>query len=109
MHEKEQWINAIRDNSSKTIASIILADIERIEKQEKQEKEIKKLNKQLENLEKLNNANYQSFIEVNNIINKAIDFLKENACIDEDVEYFCDDLRYDDCKKLLNILKGEDK
>lgn len=46
---------------------------------------------------------------LNNIINKAIDFLKENACIDEDVEYFCDDLRYDDCKKLLNILKGEDK
>ena len=46
---------------------------------------------------------------LNNIINKAIDFLKENACIDEDVEYFCDDLRYDDCKKLLNILKGSDK
>lgn len=46
---------------------------------------------------------------LNNIINKAIDFLKENACIDEDVEYFCDDLRYDDCKKLLNILKGGSK
>lgn len=46
---------------------------------------------------------------LNNIINKAIDFLKENACIDEDVEYFCDDLRYDDCKKLLNILKGSDE
>ena len=42
-------------------------------------------------------------------IDKAIDFLKKNACIDEDVEYFCDDLRYDDCKKLLEILKGEDK
>lgn len=46
---------------------------------------------------------------LNNIINKAIYFLKENACIDEDVEYFCDDLRYDDCKKLLEILKGSDK
>ena len=45
MHEKEQRVNAIRDNSSETIASIILADIERIEKQEQ---EIKKLNKQLE-------------------------------------------------------------
>ena len=42
-------------------------------------------------------------------IDKAIDFLKKNACIDEDVEYFCDDLRYDDCKKLLDILKGENK
>jgi len=45
---------------------------------------------------------------LNNIIDKAIDFLKVNACIDEDVEYFCDDLRYDDCKKLLDILKGSD-
>lgn len=39
-------------------------------------------------------------------IDKAIEYLKENACIDEDVEYFCDDLRYDECKELLNILKG---
>ena len=76
---------------------------------EQQRKEIERLNKELENLEKLNNANYQSFIEVNNIRNKAIDFLKKNACIDEDVEYFCDDLRYDDCKKLLDILQGSDK
>lgn len=51
----------------------------------------------------------ENVYRLNNIINKAINFLKENACIDEDVEYFCDDLRYDDCKKLLNILKGEDK
>lgn len=30
--------------------------------------EIERLNKKLENLEELNNANYQSFIETNNII-----------------------------------------
>ena len=48
MHEKEQWINAIRDNSSETIASIILADIERIEKQQQ---EIERLNKELEEKE----------------------------------------------------------
>lgn len=42
-------------------------------------------------------------------IDKAIEYLKENACIDEDVEYFCDDLRYDECKMLLDILKGVDK
>ena len=54
--------------------------------------------------------NQQREIErLNNIINKAIEYLKENACIDEDVEYFCDDLRYDECKKLLDILKGSDK
>ena len=46
---------------------------------------------------------------LNNIIKEAIEYLKENACIDEDVEYFCDDLRYDECKKLLDILKGSDK
>ena len=62
---------------------------------EEGEKYIKRLQKEIERL--------------NNIINKAIDFLKENACIDEDVEYFCDDLRYDDCKKLLDILKGGSK
>lgn len=46
---------------------------------------------------------------LNNIRNKAIDFLKKNACIDEDVRYFCDDLRYDDCNILLDILEGVDK
>lgn len=42
-------------------------------------------------------------------LDKGIKFLKQNAIIDEDVEQFCDDLRYDDCKKLLDILKGGDK
>ena len=41
-------------------------------------------------------------------VDKGIEFLKQNAIIDEDVEQFCDDLRYDDCKKLLDILKGND-
>lgn len=41
-------------------------------------------------------------------VDKGIEFLKQNAIIDEDVNQFCDDLRYDDCKKLLNILKGND-
>ena len=49
---------------------------------------------------------YKRYDDYKSRIDKAIDFLKENACIDEDVEYFCDDLRYDDCKKLLEILKG---
>ena len=37
-----------------------------------------KLNKELENLEKLNNANYQSFIETNNIINEFEKWLEVN-------------------------------
>lgn len=43
--------------------------------------------------------------KLNNIRNKAINFLKENACIDEDVKYFCDDLRYDDCKKIIRNIR----
>lgn len=109
----EEWQ---KENRYQAI-QVILQEIERLNNIIKEKnKDFELLRKaqlkkcqEYENLEKLNNANYQSFIEVNNIINKAIDFLKENACIDEDVEYFCDDLRYDDCKKLLNILKGEDK
>ncbi len=41
MSEKEQWINAIRNNSSETIANLILADIER---QKEKDKEIERLN-----------------------------------------------------------------
>ena len=72
------------------------------EHQEQKDKVVNVLLKRISNLE-------FEVEEKDRRIDKAIDFLKENACIDEDVEYFCDDLRYDDCKKLLEILKGEDK
>lgn len=49
MSEKEQWINAIRNNSSETIANLILADIER---QKEKDKEIKRLNNIINELEK---------------------------------------------------------
>ena len=42
-----------------------------------------------------------------NIINKAIEFLKENACYD--YGDFSRDLIYYDCRQLLDILKGSDK
>lgn len=72
----------------------------------KLEKEIKKLNKELENLEKLNNANYQSFIEVNNIINELERYINE--------EYIYDELgmKIFDASKLqdkLQELKGSEK
>ena len=68
-------------------------------------KEIERLNKELENLEKLNNANYQSFIEVNNIINELEKYLikiKETSTPQERImAKFV--LEY------IKILKGEDK
>ncbi len=51
MSEKEQWINAIRDNSSETIANIILADDEKIKKQSK---EIERLNNIITDLQQEN-------------------------------------------------------
>lgn len=39
-------------------------------------------------------------------IDKAIEFIKENADYDEDINRCCDDLRDDDCDELLEILKG---
>lgn len=40
-------------------------------------------------------------------INKAIEYLKENACYEKDTKLFCRDLDYSECLKLLNILEGE--
>lgn len=65
--------------------------------------------KAINNLKKQLEEEKNAYNQIYNRNQKAIDFLKENACIDEDIEYFCDDLRYDDCKKLLEILKGGDK
>lgn len=39
-------------------------------------------------------------------INKANNFIKENACYDKDTKKCCDDLNYNDCDKLLEILGG---
>lgn len=40
-----------------------------------------------------------------NILDKAIEFIKDNADYDEDINRCCDDLRDDDCDELLEILK----
>ena len=61
--------------------------------------ENQKKNKEIENLVKLSNANYQSFIEVNNIINKAIKYIKNNEKEYGSLE--------DNEKIILDILKGE--
>lgn len=62
--------------------------------------ENQKKNKEIENLVKLSNANYQSFIEVNNIINKAIKYIKNNEKEYGSLE--------DNEKIILDILKGSD-
>lgn len=45
--------------------------------------------------------------ELQQRIDKSIEYLKDNACYEEDTNIFCDDLRNDNCKDLLDILKGE--
>jgi hypothetical protein len=46
-------------------------------------------------------------IKRRNIIRKAIEYLKDNADYEQDANQFCDDLNYDLCSELLNILTGE--
>lgn len=47
-------------------------------------------------------------IKRRNIIRKAIEYLKYNACYENTIsELFCDDLDTDSCMELLNILRGE--
>lgn len=42
-------------------------------------------------------------------IDKAIEYLKDNACYENTIsELFCDDLNYDNCMELLKILRGEE-
>lgn len=47
--------------------------------------------------------------ELQKRIDKAIEYLKDNACYENTIsELFCDDLNYDDCMELLKILRGEE-
>lgn len=47
--------------------------------------------------------------ELKTKLDKAIEYLKDNACYENTIsELFCDDLNYDNCMELLNILRGED-
>ena len=47
---------------------------------------------------------YKENLELLEIINKAKQFIKENACYDKDTKKCCDDLNYNECDKLLEIL-----
>ena len=42
-------------------------------------------------------------------INKAIEYIKENACYDKDIKKCCDDLNYNECDELLEILEGKNE
>ena len=46
--------------------------------------------------------------ELHNKIDKAINYIKEQGCYDEDCNVFCDDLNYYAIPRLLEILKDSD-
>ena len=58
-------------------------------------------------MEKGKDNNLNRFLDYKQRNEKAIEYIKENATYDEEYKVFCDDLRYDDCLDLLNILKGD--
>lgn len=71
---------------------------------------IKEQNKELAKFRPFRSA-YEMKKEIdrlNNIIDRAIEYLKDNACYN-DMGNFNDDLDYDKCGDLLDILKGSDK
>ena len=49
---------------------------------------------------------YKENIELLEIINKAKQFIKENACYDKETKKCNDDLNYNECDELLGILGG---
>ncbi len=52
----------------------------------------------------------KQIIEQDKRIDKAIEYLKDNACYENTIsELFCDDLDTDSCMELLNILRGKDE
>ena len=81
-----------------------------LNKYDESENEKQTLEKEIENLKKLNNANYQSFIEVNNIINELEVFLKEGTKLATGCgitkEYI---YAYENVLDKLQELKGSDK
>ena len=64
------------------------------------------LERKIEQLEKYIEVKEQECNELQDKIDRAIEYLKDNACYTDNND-FVDDLRYDCCKDLLNILKGE--
>lgn len=88
----------------------------RQEKLERYEEEIKNLKEKNQHIfanvndDELLRSNAMNWAEKNELqdrINKAIEFIKDNASYVEDINRCVDDLRDDNCDELLKILKGE--
>ena len=62
----------------------------------------------LKTVEMITTPYLEEIERLNNIIDRAIEYLKDNACYN-DMGNFNDDLDYDKCGDLLDILKGSDK
>ena len=54
------------------------------------------------------NNSLEEIERLNNIINEAKEYIKENACYSIN-EKCCDELNYDECNELLEILDKENK
>lgn len=52
---------------------------------------------------------YKRYDNYKDRIDKAIEYIKNNACYDEETMRCCDDLDVNDCDKVLDILRGEKK
>lgn len=64
---------------------------------------LERKHQQLEHIEQVNKKLYER-------IDKAIEYLKDNACYENTIsELFCDDLDTDSCMELLDILRGKDE
>lgn len=49
---------------------------------------------------------YEIYKGLQQRIDKAIEYIKDKGCYEEDTKVFCDDINYDELSKLLNILQG---
>lgn len=62
----------------------------------------------IHNLEREVKLLQQENQQLHNKMDKAINYIKEHGCYDEDCNVFCDDLNYYAIPRLLEILKDSD-
>jgi len=80
-----------------------------VEQLKKLEQENKQLKERYERLKQEHIDTITRNEEKQQRIDKAIEYLKDNACYENTIsELFCDDLDTDSCMELLDILRGED-
>ena len=66
------------------------------------------LNDITESYEETSKEEQEEMEKLQQRIDKAIEFIKENSGYDEEISSCCDDLLYSDCDKLIELLGGEE-